>query len=66
MARSKKAVLYGYNTDGIYIKLPKLKFENKKDVKFTENIGKAYKTDSKLAYFENIIVIIYVLRIMRL
>jgi superfamily I DNA and RNA helicase len=52
MARSKKAVLYGYNTDGIYIKLPKLKFENKKDVKFTENIGKAYKTDSKLAYFE--------------
>lgn len=45
---SKKAVLYGYNTDGIYIKNPKLKFDNKKDVKFeTKNIGKAYKTDSR-------------------
>lgn len=53
MFGSKKAVLYGYNTDGIYIKNPKLKFDNKKDVKFeTKNIGKAYKTDSRLCYFE--------------
>jgi len=45
--------LYGFNTDGIYIKNPKLKFKNKKDVKFkTDNIGKPYNTDSKLTYFE--------------
>jgi len=49
----KKAVLYGYNTDGIYIKNPKLKLKNKKDVEFkTKKIGKAYKTDSRLSYFE--------------
>lgn len=53
MVGSKKAVLYGYNTDGIYIRNTELKFQNKKDVQFkTENIGKAYKTDSKLCYFE--------------
>ena len=47
------SVLYGYNTDGIYITNPKVQFKNKKDVKFsTKKIGKAYVTDSELTYFE--------------
>ena len=47
------SVLYGYNTDGIYITNPEKSFKNKKDVKFsTKKIGKAYVTDSSLAYFE--------------
>ena len=47
------SVLYGYNTDGIYISNPKVSFKNKKDVKFsTKKIGKAYVTDSDLVYFE--------------
>ena len=47
------SVLYGYNTDGIYISNPKVLFKNKKDVKFsTKKIGKAYVTDSDLVYFE--------------
>lgn len=33
MIDSKKSKLYGYNTDGIYITNPGLKFKNKKDVK---------------------------------
>ena len=46
------SVLYGYNTDGIYISNPKVSFKNKKDVKFsTKKIGKAYVTDSDLLYF---------------
>ena len=31
---SEHSVLYGYNTDGIYITNPKTTFRNKKDVKF--------------------------------
>ena len=47
------SVLYGYNTDGIYITNPKVQFKNKKDVKFsTRRIGRAYVTDSELTYFE--------------
>ena len=47
------SVLYGYNTDRIYISNPKVSFKNKKDVKFsTKKIGKAYVTDSELVYFE--------------
>ena len=47
------SVLYGYNTDGIYISNPKVSFKNKKDVKFsTKKIGRAYVTDSTLTYFE--------------
>ena len=47
------SVLYGYNTDRIYITNPKVQFKNKKDVKFsTKRIGKAYITDCELTYFE--------------
>ena len=47
------SVLYGYNTDGIYITNPKVQFKNKKDVKFnTKRIGRAFVTDSDLVYFE--------------
>ena len=47
------SMLYGYNTDGIYITNPKVQFKNKKDVKFsTKKIGRAYVTDSELTYFE--------------
>ena len=47
------SILYGYNTDGIYITYPKVSFKNKKDVKFsTKRMGKAYVTDSELSYFE--------------
>ena len=53
VCHGKDSVLYGYNTDGIYISRPKVEFKNKKDVKFTtKKIGRAYVTDSKLAYFE--------------
>ena len=49
----KGSVLHSINTDGIYISNPKVQFKNKKDVKFsTKRIGKAYVTDSILAYFE--------------
>ena len=49
----KNSILYGYNTDGIYISNPKISFKNKKDVKFsTKKIGNAYMTDSELVYFE--------------
>ena len=49
----KDSVLYGYNTDGIYITNPKRTFKNKRYVKFsTKKIGKAYVTDSDLSYFE--------------
>ena len=49
----KDSVLYGYNTDGIYITNPKKSYKNKKDVKFsTKKIGRAYVTDSVLIYFE--------------
>ena len=49
----KDSVLYGYNTDGIYISNPKISFKNKRDVKFsTKKKGKAYVIDSTLAYFE--------------
>ena len=49
----KNSVLYGYNTDGIFISNPKKNFKNKKDVKFnTSKIGKAYVTDSPFVYFE--------------
>ena len=46
--------MYGYNTDGIFIANPKIKFKNKKkNIKFNTNkIGKAYRTDAKLVYFE--------------
>ena len=47
------SVLYGYNTDGIFISNPKKSFRNKKDVKFsTKKIGRPYVTDSSLVYFE--------------
>ena len=47
------SILYGYNTDGIFITKPKITFKNKKDIKFSTNkIGKAYVTDSELKYFE--------------
>ena len=50
---NEESVLYGYNTDGIYISNPKKSFRNKKDVKFSsKKIGKAYVADSKLVYFE--------------
>ena len=49
----KDSVLYGYNTDGIYISNPKKSFKNKRDVKFSTNkISRAYVTDSTLSYFE--------------
>ena len=51
----KNSVLYGYNTDGIYMYItnPVRRFKNKKDVKFsTKRIGNAYVTDSKPSYFE--------------
>ena len=49
----EESVLYGYNTDGIYISNPNVSFKNKKDVKFrTKHIGKAYITDCELTYFE--------------
>ena len=49
----KNSVLYGYNTDGIFISNPKKSFRNKKDVKFsTKKIGRPYVTDSSLVYFE--------------
>lgn len=49
----KDSKIYGYNTDGFFISNPKIKYENKKDVVFkTENIGKAYSTNSTLNYFE--------------
>lgn len=53
MCHGQNSVLYGYNTDGIYISNPKKLFKNKKDVKFSTNkIGKAYMTDNELLYFE--------------
>ena len=53
VCHGKESVLYGYNTDGIYISNPEVQFKNKKDVKFTtKKIGRAYVTDSQLAYFE--------------
>ena len=49
----KNSVLYGYNTDGIYLSNPIKSFKNKKDVKFSTNkIGRAYVTDNILEYFE--------------
>ena len=49
----KNSVLYGYNTDGIFISNPVKNFKNKKDVKFnTSKIGKAYVTDTPFTYFE--------------
>ena len=49
----KDSVLYGYNTDGICITNPEMKFKDKKDVEFkTSRIRRAYVTDSKLTYFE--------------
>lgn len=48
-----KSELIAYNTDGIYIKNPKINFKNKKDIKFeTNHIGQAFKTDDKVKYFE--------------
>ena len=54
VCHGEDSVLYGYNTDGIYIiSNPKVQFKNKKDVKFTtKRIGRAYVTDSELMYFE--------------
>lgn len=47
------SVLYGYNTDGIYISNPKKSFRNKRNVKFsTKKIGRPYVADSSLVYFE--------------
>ena len=49
----KESKLMAYNTDGIFITNPKIRFPHKKSVKFeTKNIGKAYMTDSELKYFE--------------
>ena len=49
----ENSVLYGYNTDGIYISNPMKSFKNKKNVKFSTNkIGRAYVTDTELVYFE--------------
>lgn len=53
LCHGQNSVLYGYNTDGIYISNPKKLFKNKKDVKLSTNkIGKAYMTDNELLYFE--------------
>ena len=52
----EESVSYGYNTDGIFIKNPKMTFKSKKNVKFSTNkIGKAYVTDSKLSYLRSTI-----------
>ena len=49
----KKSKLLAYNTDGIFVTNPKIEFPHKKSVKFEiKNIGNAYRTDSKLTYFE--------------
>ena len=49
----KKSKLYAYNTDGLFIQNPEIRFKNKKDVKFkTKYIGKAFETNSELVYFE--------------
>ena len=49
----KKSKLVAYNTDGIFVTNPMIEFPHKKTVQFeTKNIGKAYRTDSKLVYFE--------------
>ena len=53
VCHGKKSKLYAYNTDGVYIQNPEIRFKNKKDVKFkTKNIGRAFETDSELVYFE--------------
>ena len=50
----KDSVLYGYNTDGIYISNSHKSFQNKRDVEFsTKKIGNAYVTDSTLSYYKN-------------
>ena len=47
VCHGEESVLYGYNTDGIFISNPKKSFRNKKDVKFsTKKIGRPYVTDS--------------------
>ena len=49
----KDSVLYGYNTDSLYITNTDMKFKDKKDVTFkTNEVDKAYITDSVLTYFE--------------
>ena len=49
----KKSKLLAYNTDGIFVTNPLINFPDKKSMKFEiKNIGKAYRTDSKLVYFE--------------
>lgn len=53
ICHGEDSILYGYNTDGIYISNPKKSFRNKKGVKFsTKKIGRSYVTDSELVYFE--------------
>ena len=49
----EKSKLVAYNTDGIFVTDPLIDFPHKRSVKFEiKNIGNAYKTSSKLAYFE--------------
>ena len=49
----EKSKLVAYNTDGIFVTNPKIEFQHKKSVKFEiKNIGKAYRTDSKIKYSE--------------
>ena len=45
-------MLYGYNTDGIYIMKSEKRFKNKMPFKFsTKQIGNAYETNFKPTYF---------------
>ena len=49
----EKSKLVAFNTDGIFVTDPLVDFPHKKSVKFEiKNIGNAYKTGSRLAYFE--------------
>ena len=49
----EESKLVAYNTDGIFVTDPLIDFPHKKSVEFKiQNIGNAYKTDSKPVYFE--------------
>ena len=45
----QKSILYAFNSDGLYIQTPEIRFKQKNNIKFkTKNIGKAYETESQL------------------
>ena len=49
----KKSILVAYNTDGIFVTNPQTWFRYKKSVEFeTKNMGRAFRTDTELKYFE--------------